>query len=379
MEEAGLAVRLDDAGTLIGRRTGPEGAPTLLMGSHQDSVRNGGRFDGAMGIVLPILAMKELKNTKLPFTVEILAFPDEEGVRYPSTLFGSRALAGTFNMDVLSYLDEDGIPLKQAMQDFGLAPENIPSLDRRNSRLLGFVEVHLEQGPVLEDLEMPVGVVTSIAGVDRYMIHVRGTANHAGTVPMEKRQDALVAASEMVVAVSRLARDSGGGKATVGRLKASPNAVNVIPGEVDMTLDIRFDDDAKRDRLGRAISAMMESTAERHQAGISIEKTYSQAATPCDENLRNLLAAASREVQSEAVEISSGAFHDASAMADLCPVAMLFVRCRGGVSHRPEEHAEAGDMGRAVAAIAVFLSSLQPPDGARPGRPPAAACPAPGQ
>ncbi len=360
MEKAGLDVSLDDGGTLVGRRHGPEDAPTLLMGSHQDSVRNGGRFDGAMGIILPILALTDLKDIELPFAVEVLAFPDEEGVRFPTTLIGSRAIAGSFDMDVLSYHDADGISLGQAMQDFGLDPAHIPQLDRRNSRILGFVEVHLEQGPILEDMNMPVGVVTSIAGVDRFTISITGVANHAGTIPMEKRKDALVAASEMVLAVNRLARESNGGKATVGQLGVSPNAVNVIPGQVDMTLDIRFDNDARRDQLGEDIITAMEAIAAEHGTEIVITKTYSQAVTPCDAVFREKLAEASRQVQPETMELSSGAFHDASAMADLCSVGMLFVRCHEGISHHPDEMVEEEDMARAVEVLKRFLLDLDP-------------------
>lgn len=360
MKKAGMDVSMDDGGTLVGRRHGPEGAPTLLMGSHQDSVRNGGRFDGAMGIILPILALMGLKDTELPFAVEVLAFPDEEGVRFPTTLIGSRAIAGSFDMNVLSYHDSDGTTLRQAMQEFGLEPENIPQLDRRNSRILGFVEVHLEQGPILEDMNMPVGVVTSIAGVDRYTIIITGMANHAGTIPMEKRKDALAAACEMVLAVKRLATDSNGGKATVGQLNVSPNAVNVIPGRVDMTLDIRFDNDAKRLQLGKDITTAMETITAEHGTELVITKTYSQAVTPCDPMFRRKLAEASQDFSAETIELSSGAFHDASAMADLCPVAMLFVRCHQGISHHPDEMVNEDDMARAVEVLKRFLLELDP-------------------
>lgn len=358
METAGLDVRLDAAGTLIGRREGPPGAPVLLFGSHQDSVRNGGRFDGIMGVLLPILALQELGDEELPFAVEVLAFADEEGVRFPTALIGPRALAGRFDPDCLNLEDRDGVTIQEAMIGFGLQPQDITGLDRRNSAIIGYVETHIEQGPVLEAGGHPIGLVTSIAGIERHQITLQGQSGHAGTVPMHLRRDALAGAAEMIVAVEDFAGSAGDVIATIGRISVSPNAVNVIPGEISMSLEIRSADDEARHHAATAITKTLEAIAERRALTLSAERTYAQPAQPCDATLMARLASAAKSVSDDVPMLPSGATHDASAMAELCPMAMLFVRCRDGISHQPEEFATESDMQVARETLSRLIHDL---------------------
>jgi len=254
MGEAGLAVHMDGAGTLIGRCEGPgPEAPVLLMGSHQDSVRQGGAYDGMMGVLLPILALQALaaEGRSLPFAVECLAFADEEGVRFPTALLGPRALAGTLDPEVLDGVDSDGVSLAAAMADFGLDPAGLGGLARERAGLLGYVETHIEQGPALEAEAEALGVVTAISGIERHAIAVTGRAAHAGTTPMAWRRDALAAAAEIVTALEARARATEGLVATVGTLEVSPGAVNAIPGAVRLTAELRAAADATREAAGR--------------------------------------------------------------------------------------------------------------------------------
>jgi len=360
MEGAGLQVRLDDAGTLIGRLDGPEGAPTFLMGSHQDSVREGGAYDGIMGVVLPLLALERLRaeGVRLPFTVEILAFADEEGVRFPTALLGPRALAGTVDMGVLDMQDADGVTLRAAMEGFGLHPDAIPGLARPPAGIIGYLETHIEQGPVLERAGQALGVVTAICGIERHPITVTGQTGHAGTLPMEGRRDALVGAAALVAEVHRLAQSTDGLLGTVGYLEVAPNAVNAVPREVRLTAEFRSADDAVRDGGGAALHRFAAALADRSGLGIDIRRSYAQPAQPCDAALSDRLETAIRDQGGAGLRLASGATHDASAMADLCPVAMLFVRCRDGLSHTPAEHADPADMGAAVTAIVAVLKGL---------------------
>ena len=362
MEQAGLAVHLDAAGTLIGRLEGPEDRPALLMGSHQDSVREGGAYDGIMGVVLPVLALMKLrqKGLTLPFPVEVLAFADEEGVRFPTALMGPRALAGTFDMAALGLRDHNGIPLRRAMEDFGLNPDALPGLRRDASQVLGWVEIHLEQGPVLEMAAQDIGIVTSICGIERHMINLTGKAAHAGTMPMHLRRDALAGAAELTLAAETLARETDGLLATVGTLQVRPGAVNAVPGEATLTLEIRAPDDALREQAGVTLTQAAHDIASRRGLGLVTARTYVQPATPCSpqiiECLSKSVAAGNRE---EPQQLASGATHDSSAMAALCPVGMLFTACREGVSHHPDEHVPAAVMSSGIKALERYLMQLQ--------------------
>ena len=358
MHQAGLNVRLDAAGTLIGRKNGPDGAPTLAMGSHQDSIRHGGMFDGMLGIALPILVLEGLKEYELPFSVEVMAFADEEGVRFPTALMGPRAIAGTFDLDCLELKDRDGISLKKALNDFGCQAEEIPQLVRKPEDFLGFVEIHIEQGPVLEDKERGLGVVTSICGIERWKVSLFGKAGHAGTTPMELRKDALAGAAEVALEVEKVCRATQGAVGIVGRIETFPNVVNVIPAQVDFTIELRAGEDSVRSKISSQIANATRRIALDRQLKLDMEKTYEQKAVPCDEALSGALANAVLEVQGDAPKLMSGATHDASAMADVCPIAMLFVRCTDGLSHHPDEAMTAQDGALAIATLECFLKKL---------------------
>lgn len=360
MRQAGLVPSLDDAGTLVGRLEGPEGAGTFYLGSHQDSVREGGAYDGIMGVVLPILALEKLRQegVTLPFAVEVLAFADEEGVRFPTALIGSRALAGTFDPAVLDMTDADGIPLRAALTGFGLDPDRIPELQRPRQAALGYLEAHIEQGPVLEAEGEALGAVTAICGIERHQITVTGETGHAGTLPMQGRRDALVGAAALVTEVNRLARATPELRGTVGALTVQPNVVNAVPREVRMTAEFRAPQDATREAAGAALHRFAATLAEQHRLTIDIARSYAQPAQPCDPALSDSLRAAIRAGGGAGRALPSGATHDASAMADLCPIAMLFLRCRDGISHNPREYAAPADLGRGVAVLAALLTRL---------------------
>lgn len=360
MEAIGLTVALDHAGTLIGRLQGPPGSKTLLMGSHQDSVREGGAYDGIMGVVLPLLALAKLRSDgiNLPFAVEVLAFADEEGVRFPTALIGPRALAGTFDAAVLTMTDSQGVTLQEAMTGFGLNPEAVGTLARNPDDVLGFIETHIEQGPVLEREDQPLGVVTAICGIERHQIEITGETGHAGTLPMSGRRDALVTAAAIVTEVDRLGQTTPELRATVGALSVEPNVVNAVPRRVTMTAEFRSPDDASRNAAGEALHHFMQKLSTDRRTAIKAKKTYFQIAQPCDNSLSAQLAAAAKKFGASGLVLPSGATHDASAMADLCLITMLFVRCRDGVSHTPEEFATKDDMGAGILALTSFLTEL---------------------
>ncbi|MGP9788593.1 M20 family metallo-hydrolase [Roseinatronobacter sp. NSM] len=360
MEGAGLSVHLDAAGTLIGRLEGPDGAPTLLMGSHQDSVREGGAYDGIMGVVLPVLALMKLRRNgvALPFAIEVLAFADEEGVRFPTALMGPRALAGTFDMAALDLCDQRGISLRRAMQDFGLNPDALPGLKRDPSHCLGWIECHLEQGPVLEQAGQSLGIVSGICGIERHSVTLTGRAAHAGTVPMALRRDALAGAAELVLAVEAVARQSDGVLATVGHVQTHPNVVNAVPGAVALSVEIRAPQDDTRATARTRIERAAQQIAAGRGLDLDMRRSYAQAATPCAPAMTGMLRKAVQHHGRDGLVLASGATHDTSAMADLCAVGMIFTACRGGVSHHPDEFVSAQAMGHAVTALATMLAQL---------------------
>lgn len=361
MSRAGMNTHLDAAGTLVGHKGSTAGSPTFLIGSHQDSVRNGGRYDGIMGVVLGCLAVEKLAadGIDLPFAVEVLAFADEEGVRFPTALMGPRALAGTFDPSVLDMLDQSRTSLRSAMADFGCAPDQVTSLARDPATTLGYLEVHIEQGPVLEQEDSALGVVTGICGIERNTVVFTGDTGHAGTVPMASRCDALVAASDFVSAVFDAAREIADLRATVGALSPHPNVVNAIPRQVELTLEIRALQDVTRTSFAETAKTMGGSIATNRNVEFSIKRTYAQPAVPCNVTLVEKLQTAVTPICPTAPSLPSGATHDASAMADLCPISMLFVRCKDGVSHKPEEYATSDDMGLAIHTIGEFLKAVE--------------------
>ena len=367
MGEAGMEVRVDAVGNVIGRYASgdPDSPSTLLMGSHFDSVRNGGKYDGVLGILVPIACVAQLhrRGERLPVALEIAAFADEEGARYQTSFLSSRALLhGAASLaPLLERRDAAGVTLAQAMRDAGLDPAKGDAARIDPATLAAYVEVHIEQGPVLLGRGAPLGVVTSIAGGSRHRVTVRGEAGHAGTVPMAMRHDALAAAAEMVLAVEQGAAGEGV-VGTVGILEVRDGTGNVIPGEVAFTVDIR----APRDDLRRAtetrVFAQLDAIASRRGVSVEKSKRHEVSAAPCAPWLQERLAASIRSTGSEPVHLPSGAGHDAMILAEVTDVGMLFVRCgAGGVSHNPAETVSAEDVARATAALLDFLRRFEPP------------------
>jgi allantoate deiminase len=358
MAEAGMAVQLDPAASVVGRyEAALPGAPTLLLGSHIDTVRNAGKYDGNLGVVAAIEAVAELHRAgqRLPFAVEVLAFGDEEGVRFPRTLNGSRAVAGTFDPVALDASDEQGTTLRDALVAFGVDPADIALCARRREDVLGYVELHIEQGPVLEAQDVPLGVVTAINGATRATFTLTGEAGHAGTVPMALRRDALTGAAEIVLGIERRCGAEPDLVGTVGRIEALPGAVNVIPGEARFTIDLRAPRDAqRRDALDDILSSA-DGIAGRRGLAVAHSITYDEPAAVCDPRLIAALEAAVEAVGVRPLRLPSGAGHDGLAMVALCPIGMLFLRCRGGVSHHPAESVTAQDVDVAVRALVIFL------------------------
>jgi allantoate deiminase len=363
MRAAGMQVRVDPLATVIGRYEGEEpGAPALLIGSHIDTVRNAGKYDGPFGVLAGLVAVEELarRGERFPFAIEVLAFGDEEGVRFPSTLSGSRAIAGTFDPSVLSGKDEVGVSLRDALTAFGCAVDRIGDAAMPAKAVLAYVEAHIEQGPVLETMDLPVGVVTAIDGACRLAVTVTGEAGHAGTVPMPMRRDSLAAASEMVLAVERAGRAHEGLVATVGLIKARPGAVNVIPGETSFTVDARAGSDEARDGCVAEIRSAIGEIAARRGVEATVRVTHLAPATPCSPRLIAALSEAARRAGLKPTELPSGAGHDAMAIAALCDVGMLFVRCKGGISHNPAESITADDADACLRVLLEFLRGFTP-------------------
>jgi allantoate deiminase len=364
MRQAGMAVHVDAAGTVVGRLegVGAPGAPALLLGSHIDTVRNAGKYDGNLGVLAAISVVGELVRLgrALPYPVEILAFGDEEGVRFPVTLTSSRAIAGLFAPEALEARDADGITLRQALRRFGGDPDALPALARRHEDVAGYVEVHIEQGPVLETHDLPVGIVTAISGASRLMVNLEGFAGHAGTVPMALRRDAMAAAAEMVLALEALALERPDIVATVGRIAVAPGAVNVIAGSAEFSVDLRSPSDAARRNAVAEMRLRFREIGLRRGVDVVLRSLYEENAATCDPALMDGLA---RAVAAEGIAVQrlpSGAGHDGLAMSALCPFAMLFVRCKGGISHNPAEAVAEGDVSVAAAVLRRFLEDFRP-------------------
>lgn len=356
MRAAGLATREDAAGNLIGRlESAHPSAKTFLMGSHLDTVRDAGRYDGALGVIVALASLEELiaRGVRLPFHVEVIAFSDEEGVRFQSTYLGSKAIAGLLTPSDLAARDREGISVAEAMG----APA--PARAYAPEDLLGYLEVHIEQGPVLEEKELPVGVVSAIAGQTRARVVFTGRASHAGTTPMSLRRDALAGASELVLAVERAGREGAAGLvATVGCLEPEPGASNVIPGRSTLTVDIRHASDSVREEASRSLETGARVIAEVRGLGMEWETVQAEPSVECSAALRERLAESVAAFVPEVVTMASGAGHDAVIMARLAPVAMLFVRCREGLSHHPDESIMEADAGVAVEVVCDFLERM---------------------
>lgn len=362
MRDAGMAVHTDAVGTLIGRHEGAAaGGRALVIGSHIDTVRRAGKYDGSLGVIAALTAVEALatQGERLPFAIDVVAFGDEEGIRFPSTLRGSRALAGTLDSPALDECDGDGTSVREALVAFGADPSRLAEAAMPRHKALGFIEVHIEQGPVLERAGRPLGVVTAINGARRLSVSVQGVAGHAGTSPMAMRRDSLVAAAEMILAVERIAKETRDVVASVGVIEALPGAVNVIPGETRFTVDVRAPVDGARDAVVDEIQSAAEGIAARRGLDVCIATTHRAPAMTCDGTLIAALDASVRAIGHEPLHLPSGAGHDAMAMAALCPVAMLFVRCAGGISHHPAEAITLEDADAAIRVLIHFLRAFR--------------------
>lgn len=359
MSEAGLSVERDPAGSVVGRLAGDRpDAPALIIGSHQDSVREGGAYDGILGVILPLVCLEALVQSgqRLPYAIELVAFGDEEGCRFQQTLTGSRALAGTFDPLALKATDADGVSMEAAMREFGLAPEAIPGIARRPEKTLAFLEVHIEQGPVLERKGLPVGVVTAISGIERHFVRVCGKAGHAGTTPMDARRDALTGASAMVLALESLCRSTEGLVGVVGDLSVAPGALNVIPECVTFPVELRAPETSMRRAARDSLVAEFEEIAAARNLTLDVRKTYEADGVACAPWMIELLEAAVRDSGVAPHRLPSGAGHDGLAMRALCDIGMLFVRCKDGLSHHPDEEITVED---ADLAAKVFCRCLE--------------------
>jgi allantoate deiminase len=359
MRAASMQVRRDAIGNLIGHYPGSSDDTSIfLIGSHLDTVPNAGKFDGVLGVLLGLAAVQALDGRRLPFSVEVIAFSEEEGVRFGTPYLGSRATAGRFEPALLELTDGAGVTLAQAIRSFGLDPGGTATAAYRRGQVLGYLEAHIEQGPILESLGIAVGVVEAIVGQGRLWLRFDGKAGHAGTLPMELRQDALAAAAEFVVAVEQLARSTDGLRATVGSLSVLPGAVNVVPGSVRLSLDIRHASDAVRDQMTAALLRQAEAVAARRGVRLQVEQAEHDAAVSADPRLANFLADCVRAVGCPVHRLVSGAGHDAAVMASLAPMAMLFLRSPGGISHHPDEGVLPEDVEVALRVMVQFLLRL---------------------
>jgi allantoate deiminase len=363
MRAAGMDVRTDAIGNVIGRYEGTSpGLPALLIGSHLDTVVDAGRYDGMLGVVTGIACVADLAaaGIRRPFAIEVVGFADEEGTRFGATLLGSRALAGTFDRAVLDRTDAAGISMAEALVRFGLDPARIETAARRTDEFLGYVELHIEQGPVLEAEGLAVGCVTAISGATRLAVTIGGTAGHAGTVPMARRRDALAAAAECVLLVERRASAEPDLVGTVGRIEAGPGAVNVVPGEARFTVDLRAPADDRRAKALADLLAGFDEIARRRNVTIDVARTHDAASVPCAPWLADQIRDAIEGEEHSLRSLPSGAGHDGMALAALTDIAMIFVRCRDGISHNPAEAITAGDAEAGARVLARFIRNFAP-------------------
>jgi len=363
MRGAGMSVRLDAAANLIGRWEGQDpNAPALMIGSHIDTVRNAGRYDGALGIMLGIDCVTALARAerRTPFAIEVIAFGDEEGSRFATSMTCSRSVAGKVDPAALQVKDAEGVSLASALKAFGLVPTDLSEASRKPGEVFAFLEPHIEQGPRLEAEGLPIGVVTAIAAQKRLLVRMTGVAGHAGTTPMHLRRDPAPAAAEAILAVERLCAPGNEGLVgTVGRIAAEPGAFNVIPAAVVFSMDIRAETSKVRDAALDEIVSEIEAIAARRGIGVSIALLQDLPETPCDPALTQLLEDAVRSSGVNPLRLPSGAAHDAMVMAGLAPSAMLFIRCKGGVSHNPAEAVQAADCVIALQAMLAFVDAIE--------------------
>ncbi|KOC20860.1 allantoate amidohydrolase [Comamonas testosteroni] len=363
MREIGFdEVEIDAVGNVVGRyKAATEGAKTLLTGSHYDTVRNGGKYDGRLGIFVPMACVKQLaqQGKRLPFNIEVVGFSEEEGQRYKATFLGSGALVGDFKQEWLEQKDADGITLREAMLHAGLCIDDIPKLERDPAKYLGFVEVHIEQGPVLNELDIPLGIVTSINGSARYVCEFIGMASHAGTTPMDRRRDAAAGVAELSLYIEKRAGQDGDSVATIGQLNVPSGSVNVVPGRCQFSLDLRAPTNEQRDAMINDIMAEMAAIAERRGLRYTTDLSMKAAAAPSAPEWQKRWENAVDALGVPLFRMPSGAGHDAMKLHEIMPQAMLFVRgMNAGISHNPLEASTSDDMQLSVDAFTHLLHQL---------------------
>lgn len=368
MRERGMAVRVDATGNLVGRRPASasnaiesaarESPRVLIIGSHLDTVPNAGKYDGILGVLLGLALVERIGERQLPFAIDVVGFSEEEGVRFATPYLGSRAVAGNFDTTWLGLFDSSGISMREAIVGFGLNPSEIELAAYAPENVIGFIEPHIEQGPILERSDMPVGIVNKIVGQSRLVVHFHGEAGHAGTTPMIPRRDALVPAARLIAAVQEVGRRHDGMRATVGQVVVHPNASNVIPADVYVSMDIRHGSDSIRLSAVDELVRIGASLASEDGVDFGVTRrnhTDSVAASP---RLTSILREAVSDAGIQPQEMVSGAGHDAVVMASRFPVAMLFLRHPGGISHHPDERVDVEDVAVAIDVLEKFVSRL---------------------
>ena len=363
MRDAGMRAEVDAVGNVAGRYEGEQpGLPCLMLGSHLDTVRDAGRYDGMLGVITAIECVRALhaEKRRLPFAIEVLGFGDEEGVRFGTTMLGSSAVAGCFDARVLLAKDAQGKTMETALREFGLDPGKVPAIARKKGAVHAYAELHIEQGPVLEAEALPVGVVTAINGYTRLAVTLRGMAGHAGTVPMNLRRDALAGAAECALAVERIAAAGPELVGTVGRFEATPGAINVIPGEVRFTVDLRAPKDEARMKALEAIRGEFGRISKTRNLELQIQELQSLGVAPCAERLMAQLDAAVTAEGLRVRRLPSGAGHDGMVMKGLADICMLFVRCKHGISHNPAESISAADAATGAKVLLRFIENFRP-------------------
>ena len=363
MKLAGMKAWQDPIGNIVGRYEGHEsGLPALMLGSHLDTVVNAGKFDGMLGVATAIHCVASLQHRgkRLPVALEVIGFADEEGTRFKSTYLGSKAVAGTFDLATLDRLDTAGISMRKALSSFGLDTENIPKAARNKNEISAYVELHIEQGPVLEEKNLAAGIVTEIAGATRFTVEIIGKAGHAGTVPLDLRQDALVTASECIIKIEELAKNSPNTVVTVGEISIKPGASNVIPGQTLFTIDLRSADNDVRRKVENELHKALKEICTKRKTKLMTTKTHSAESTNCSNNVIKQLEDAFIDCGHPTYFLPSGAGHDAAAMSDITNTGMIFIRCREGISHNPAESVEIEDIESGFQIMLKFVENFKP-------------------
>ena len=364
MAKLGMSVRVDAAGNLRGvypsrtAQTPASAVPRFYIGSHLDTVPNGGAFDGVLGTVLAIALVELLGARRFVFAIEVIGFSEEEGVRFGAPFLGSRALAGTFDSTLLDRTDEHGRSVREAIRHFGLDPGRIPDAEAP-AGALGYLEFHIEQGPVLENRNFPLAVVDVISGQSRAELTFDGVAGHAGTTPMQMRKDALQGAAAWIAEVERLALATPGLVATVGKISVEPGAGNVVPGRATASIDVRHADDRIRSESAARLAKAADEIASQRGLKMTWEPRLDQASIAMDDSMVAMLERALERTGAPRYRMSSGAGHDAMVLAAKMPAGMVFLRCEGGISHHPAENVRDGDVAAALDAGVAFLNELE--------------------